>query len=62
MSAHDEQQAKIGDWVRFYQNGKLVIAVVQYTKRDILGYAVLQTDAGEVRADNVLETREVPHA
>ena len=54
--------AKIGDWVRFYQNGKLVIAVVQYTKIDILGYAVLQTDAGEIRAENVLETREVPHA
>jgi hypothetical protein len=49
---------KVGDWIRFYRNGVLVIGVVNYIREDrAIGYTYYQTDAGEVRADSVLEIR-----
>jgi len=48
---------QIGDWIRFYQNGHLVIGVVQYISKDVLGYEHCDTDAGMVRSDSVREIR-----
>lgn len=51
-------KVQIGDWVRFYRNGALVIGIVNYRRRDeFLGHWILSTDAGEVDADDVLEIR-----
>jgi hypothetical protein len=48
---------QINDWVRFYQNGKLVIGLVQYTRKNILGHTELLTDVGSVCDNAVLEYR-----
>lgn len=52
---------KIGDWVRFYRNGALVIGIVNYRRRrdEISSEWILSTDAGEVNEDEVLERRSV---
>lgn len=50
---------QVGDWVRFYQNGKLVIGVVEYVmKSDVLGDIELHTDQGTTDPESVLETRK----
>lgn len=51
--------AKIGDWVRFYRNGVLVIGEVRYlVKRETWERSdTLQADVGEVQAEDVLELR-----
>ena len=46
----------VGDWVRFYYNGRLIIAEVTYIINRY-GYDYLQTDFGEVKFDSVLEKR-----
>jgi hypothetical protein len=48
---------KVGDWVRFYQGGKLVIGVVQYAEKDLLGYMIAKTDIGVVDVRYILEAR-----
>lgn len=49
----------IGDWVRFYRNGELVIGVVEYmTQDEIMGDRTLWTDRGAVALEDVLETRK----
>lgn len=48
---------KVGDWVRFYQCGKLVIGVVQYIEKDLLGYMIAKTDIGQVDCRYILEAR-----
>lgn len=48
----------VGDWVRFYQNGTLVIGVVQYIGKDRLGYQELATDQGTVCVESVREVRK----
>lgn len=49
----------IGDWVRFYRDGVLVIGVVQYRcQDDTTGDWLLSTDMGEVAEDDVLEIRK----
>lgn len=51
-------EIKVGDWVRFYRNGDLVIGVVEYiAKEDVLGHIELSTTAGPVDTDRVLEWR-----
>lgn len=47
-----------GDWVRFYQNGKLVIGRVEYITKDS-GYwePAVHTDIGSVMHKNILEVR-----
>lgn len=54
------EQAKYskGTWVRFYREGRMVIGVVEYTHKSIIGTLTLATDAGEVEADSVLESRQ----
>lgn len=48
----------IGDWVRFYTDGHLVIGVVAYRKKDpVLNEYELCTDVGLVYEDQVLERR-----
>lgn len=47
---------KIGDWIRFYQNGRLVIGVVQYVGRNWEG-DFADTDVGRVAFRNVKEVR-----
>lgn len=48
---------KPGSWVRFYQGGILVIGVVQYLEKDLLGYWIAKTDIGQVDTKYILETR-----
>lgn len=48
---------KIGSWIRFYQNGRLVVGVVEYLEKDLLGYWTAKTDIGLVDIRYVLETR-----
>lgn len=50
-------EVNVGDWVRFYQNGIMVIGVVQYVQKDLLGYWVAKTDIGSVDVRYVLEKR-----
>lgn len=47
----------VGDWVRFYQSGKLVVGVVQYLDEDLLGYMIAKTDIGAIDVRYILETR-----
>lgn len=50
-----EKRYEIGDWVRFYQNGRLVVGIVEYTEKNSSGYLQLHTDIGSVDARYVLE-------
>jgi hypothetical protein len=54
---------RIGDWVRFYQGGKLVIGVVQYLppREAWEASATAVTDIGAVHFNNILEVRHVAH-
>jgi hypothetical protein len=45
---------QVGDWVRFYRDARMVIAVVEYIHPRV-GWNYLQTDRGEIREDHVLE-------
>jgi hypothetical protein len=50
---------KKGDWVRFMQDGKLIIGVVQYlipASTDVY-YDEVVTDAGIVQERHILEVR-----
>lgn len=54
-------KCEVGDWVRFYRNGELVLAVVEYRRKsDVLGYIELSTTAGSVHEEDVLERRKKP--
>ena len=46
------------DWVRFYQNGRLVIGQVEYIQTSISGTTWLLTDIGMEKRDDVLEVRK----
>lgn len=48
---------KVGSWIRFYQGGVLVIGVVQYIEKDLLGFWIAKTDIGTVDTRYVLEAR-----
>ena len=50
-------KVKVGDWVRFYEGGILVIGVVQYIEKDLLGYTIVKTDIGSVDIRYILEVR-----
>ena len=50
-------KVKVGDWVRFYQDGILVIGVVQYMEKDILGYTIAKTEIGSIDIRYILEVR-----
>ncbi len=54
-------KCQVGDWIRFYQNGRHVIGVVEYIAKDRLLGSVndeeLCTTSGTVNADQVLEKR-----
>lgn len=52
-------KAKEGDWVRFYQNGKMVIGVVQYItqRRTAPWVEEAMTDTGVCDLDYILEVR-----
>jgi hypothetical protein len=51
-------KATVGQWVRFYRNGALVIGVVQYVRVDpVNSEREYQTDNGAVDEDGVLEVR-----
>ena len=53
------KKVAIGDWVRFYSNGALKIGVVNYIKQhEILDEREIQTDAGCVDEDDILEVRK----
>lgn len=59
----DKPQTKpkyeVGDWVRFYSAGKLVIGLVEYISPPslIAHDDTLMTSAGSVNSENVLERR-----
>jgi len=46
----------VGDWIRFYNNGRLVIAQVEYIRLAVGGYTEYCTDQGVTR--DVLEVRK----
>ena len=48
---------KVGDWVRFYQGGELVIGVIQYLEKNSLGHMIAKTDIGAVDVQYILEAR-----
>ena len=51
-------KAKVGDWIRFYNNGILVIGVVEYLiEHDVLHDLDYATDKGRCSEDSVLEVR-----
>ena len=50
-------KVKIGDWVRFYQQGKLVIGSVEYIDIDCVGKVTICTDVGGTSPESVLERR-----
>ncbi len=51
-------KVSVGDWVRFYRNGVLVIGIVQYpADKDVIGTRHYATDAGEVNEDRIMEVR-----
>ena len=53
-----KEDVKVGDWVRFYRAGKLVMGVVMYIhKEGVLHKIELQTDNGAVDLDSVIEKR-----
>ena len=47
-----------GDWVRFYQSGKLVIGQVEYIAKGITGRYEIKTDIGSITEDFVFEVRK----
>lgn len=52
-------KAKVGDWIRFYCLGVMIIGVVQYVKkRDIYQDEEYYTDKGAVNEDYVFEVRK----
>lgn len=53
-------KAVVGDWVRFRQNGRLVIGRVEYAEASKFywqGEGIYQTDIGEVCDTSILEVR-----
>jgi len=56
----ETKKFKVGDWVRFYRNGQLVMGVVQYIHQDEFSdKQELSTDNGAVDSDMVLERRPI---
>ena len=53
------KEGGVGDWVRFYNGGELVIGQVEYIVKDryTFGYS-LSTTAGGISLDYVLEVRK----
>lgn len=47
---------KLGQWVRFYNRGDLVIGIILYIKKQIDGIEYC-TDEGTVDEDSILEAR-----
>lgn len=52
-------QIEVGDWVRFYNGGRLVIGKVEYvnTNNSLPGFDV-KTDIGSVGSEYVVEVRK----
>jgi hypothetical protein len=47
-----------GDWVRFYQGGKMVIDIVQYIEKDLYSSdLIIKTTMGSLRDSEILEMR-----
>lgn len=55
----DCREPRVGDWVRFYRNGKLEIGVVNYIRKsnDAIPKIELYTDNGCVHVDAVIEVK-----
>lgn len=49
---------EVGDWVRFYSGGSLIIGVVCYVTRSIVGKTEVHTDVGTVNAECIHEIRK----
>ena len=49
----------VGDWVRFYQNNRMVIGEVQYVLTSYGSFSPdIQTDIGAVCREGILEVRK----
>jgi hypothetical protein len=58
------KRIQVGDWVRFYSNARLIIGKVEYVMDGNSwerGYHV-QTDAGMVNSESVIEVRPAAKA
>jgi hypothetical protein len=53
------KKVKVGNWVRFYRSGILVIGVVQYIHPPKLGFTFFRvdTDQGTIDSESILEIR-----
>jgi len=57
----DLKSIQVGDWVRFYLNGKFVIGVVNYITSNLVDGIEVNTDVGttshvyEVRSNNKIK-------
>jgi hypothetical protein len=58
----DQPAIEVGDWVSFYQSGRIVIGRVLYLpmQNSWSSGARISTDIGEVNSEYVLETRKDP--
>lgn len=59
--AREPVKAVVGDWVRFYVTGRLVVGEVRYIQEHTWRERVLNTDVGSVSEDCVLEIRSLTH-
>ena len=50
---------EIGTWIRFYNIGKLVVDIIQYVDKDVLGkFCYLTISNGHIDEDAILEARK----
>ena len=54
----NQPKYKVGDWIRFYNMGKLVIDQVEYVTEEILGYSYKTLHNGSVSEDSIIDWRE----
>jgi len=54
----DAWDPKVGQWVRFYSGGYLVIGVIEYLSSSIVNSVDICTNVGKVNKESVLEYRD----
>lgn len=58
----NDTKIEVGDWVRFYSLGRLIIGEVTYLQTKTGGFKYALTDQGEVSFDSILEVRKCPNS
>lgn len=56
-----KNKLQVGDWIRYYSNGELIINAIEYiTKDSLLGELTFHTARGNVTIEYILESRSKP--